>query len=95
MLLDLNLPRRNGLEVLAAVRADAEIASIPIVMLTTSGAPEDILRSYQLHASAHVTKPTDYHEFIAAVGSIDRFYLRLARLPGAPATESLLETHGY
>lgn len=85
MLLDLNLPRRNGLEVLAEVRADAEIASIPIVMLTTSGAPEDILRSYQLHASAYVTKPAGYDEFIAAVGGIDGFYLRLARLPGAPA----------
>ena len=85
MLLDLNLPRRNGLEVLAEVRADAEIASIPIVMLTTSKAPEDILRSYQLHASAYLTKPAGYDKFIAAAGSIDGFYLRLARLPAAPA----------
>lgn len=86
MLLDLNLPRRNGLEVLAEVRADAEIASIPIVILTTSGAPEDILRSYRLHASAYVTKPAGYDEFIAAVSGIDGFYLQLARLPSAPAT---------
>lgn len=83
VMLDLNLPRLNGLEVLAEIRADAGLGAIPVVMLTISQAPEDILRSYQLHASAYVTKPTDYDEFIAAIGGIDGFYLRLAHLPGS------------
>jgi len=85
VLLDLNLPRRNGLEVLAEIRADASLGPIPVVMLTTSQAQEDILRSYQLYASAYVTKPIDYDDFITAIGHIDGFYLRLAQLPGSPA----------
>jgi len=85
VLLDLNLPRRNGLEVLAEMRADSGLAAIPVVILTTSRAPEDILSSYRLYASAYISKPTDYDEFTATIGSIDSFYLRLAQLPGAPA----------
>jgi CheY-like chemotaxis protein len=83
ILLDLNLPRRNGLEVLAEVKADRDLAPIPVVMLTTSSAQEDILRSYALHASAYITKPVDYDRFIDVIGQIDGFYLTLARLPGA------------
>jgi CheY-like chemotaxis protein len=83
ILLDLNLPRRNGLEVLAELKADRELAPIPVVMLTTSAAQEDILRSYSLHASAYITKPVDYDRFIDVIGQIDGFYLTLARLPGA------------
>jgi CheY-like chemotaxis protein len=83
ILLDLNLPRRNGLEVLAEVKADRDLAPIPVVMLTTSAAQEDILRSYALHASAYITKPVDYDRFIDVIGQIDGFYLTLARLPGA------------
>jgi CheY-like chemotaxis protein len=83
ILLDLNLPRRNGLEVLAEVKADQDLAPIPVVMLTTSSAQEDILRSYSLHASAYITKPVDYDRFIDVIGQIDGFYLALARLPGA------------
>jgi CheY-like chemotaxis protein len=83
ILLDLNLPRRNGLEVLAELKADRELAPIPVVMLTTSAAHEDILRSYSLHASAYITKPVDYDRFIDVIGQIDGFYLTLARLPGA------------
>jgi CheY-like chemotaxis protein len=82
ILLDLNLPRRNGLEVLAEVKADHDLAPIPVVMLTTSSAQEDILRSYALHASAYITKPVDYDRFIDVIGQIDGFYLTLARLPG-------------
>jgi CheY-like chemotaxis protein len=85
VLLDLNLPRRNGLEVLAEMRADSRLAAIPVVILTTSRAPQDILRSYQLYASAYISKPTDYDQFTAAIGGIGSFYLRLAQLPGVPA----------
>lgn len=85
VLLDLNLPRRNGLEVLAEMRADSELTAIPVVMLTTSRASEDILRSYRLYASAYISKPTDYDQFTAAIGGINSFYLRLAQLPGAPS----------
>jgi CheY-like chemotaxis protein len=82
ILLDLNLPRRNGLEVLAEVKSDRELAPIPVVMLTTSAAQEDVLRSYALHASAYITKPVDYDRFIDVIGQIDDFYLTLAKLPG-------------
>jgi CheY-like chemotaxis protein len=83
ILLDLNLPRRNGLEVLADVKADSALAVIPVVMLTTSEAQEDILRSYALHANAYITKPVDYERFVDVIRQIDGFYLTLAKLPGA------------
>ena len=81
ILLDLNLPRRNGLEVLAEIRADNELAAIPVVMLTTSRAQEDIKRSYQMHANAFITKPSDIDEFVAAIAEVDDFFLRLAQRP--------------
>lgn len=81
ILLDLNLPRRNGLEVLAVVKSDSELLPIPVVVLTTSGAREDILRSYSLHANAYITKPIDFDHFIDAVRQIDGFYLTLVALP--------------
>jgi CheY-like chemotaxis protein len=81
ILLDLNLPRRNGLEVLAEVKSDSELLLIPVVVLTTSGAQEDILRSYSLHANAYVTKPIDFDHFIDTIRQIDDFYLALAALP--------------
>jgi CheY-like chemotaxis protein len=81
ILLDLNLPRRNGLEVLAEVKSDSALLSIPVVVLTTSQAPEDIVRSYSLHANAYVSKPVDYDRFIGVIGQIDDFFLRLAKLP--------------
>ena len=81
ILLDLNLPRRGGLEILAELKADDDLKTIPVVVLTTSAAQDDILRSYQLHASAYVTKPTGFDLFIDALRKVDNFYLALARLP--------------
>jgi CheY-like chemotaxis protein len=82
ILLDLNLPRRNGLEVLADVKGDSSLSVIPVVMLTTSQAQEDVLRSYALHASAYIAKPVDYDRFMDVIRQIDGFYLTLAKLPG-------------
>lgn len=81
ILLDLNLPRRNGLEVLAEVKSDSELMPIPVVILTTSDAHEDILRSYSLRANAYITKPIDFDRFMNAIRQIDDFYLTLAKLP--------------
>jgi len=81
ILLDVNLPRVSGLEVLAELKRDPELLSIPVVMLTTSRAEEDILRSYQLHANAFVSKPVDFEQFIAAIRQIDEFFLTLVELP--------------
>ncbi len=82
ILLDVNLPRRSGLEVLAELKRDEDLLVIPVVMLTTSAAEEDILRSYSLHANAFVTKPVDFEHFIDAVRQIDNFFLTLVCLPG-------------
>jgi CheY-like chemotaxis protein len=81
ILLDVNLPRRNGLQVLAELKQDPDLLVIPVVMLTTSRAEEDILRSYALHANAFVTKPVDFEHFIDAIRQIDDFFLTLVRLP--------------
>jgi len=81
ILLDVNLPRRSGLEVLAELKQDPELLVIPVVMLTTSRAEEDILRSYALHANAFVTKPVDFEHFIDAIRQIDNFFLTLVCLP--------------
>lgn len=81
ILLDLNLPRRNGLEVLAELKADQELRSIPVVVLTSSQSEQDILRSYSLHANAFVTKPLEFERFLDAVRQIDSFFLTLAKLP--------------
>jgi CheY-like chemotaxis protein len=81
ILLDVNLPRRSGLEVLAELKQDPELLLIPVVMLTTSKAEEDILRSYSLHANAFVTKPVDFEQFIDVIRQIDNFFLSLVCLP--------------
>jgi CheY-like chemotaxis protein len=83
ILLDLNLPRKDGREVLAEVKADSRLRSIPVVVLTTSKAEEDVLRSYDLHANAYVTKPVDFDRFIEVVRQIDEFFVSVVRLPGA------------
>jgi CheY-like chemotaxis protein len=81
VLLDLNLPRKDGREVLAEVKADDRLRTIPIVVLTTSQAEEDVLRSYDLHANAYVTKPVDFDRFIGVVRQIDQFFVSVVKLP--------------
>jgi CheY-like chemotaxis protein len=83
VLLDLNLPRRDGREVLEEVKEDPDLRRIPVVVLTTSGAEEDIVRSYDLHANAYVTKPVDFERFVDVVRQIDDFYFTVVRLPGS------------
>ncbi len=82
ILLDLNLPKYDGRQLLEKVKSDPELSRIPIVVLTTSSAEEDILRSYELHANAYVTKPVDLDQFINAVRQIDEFFIQVVRLPG-------------
>ncbi|HEY3725170.1 MAG TPA: response regulator [Acidimicrobiia bacterium] len=83
ILLDLNLPRLDGREVLASVKADPGLRRIPVVILTTSSADEDIVRSYDLHANAYVTKPVDFDQFMSAVRQIDEFFVTIVTLPPA------------
>jgi two-component system, chemotaxis family, response regulator Rcp1 len=81
ILLDLNLPGMDGREVLAAVKSDPSLKHLPVIILTTSAAQEDIRRSYELSANCYITKPIDVQEFIQAVILIQEFWLRLAQLP--------------
>jgi CheY-like chemotaxis protein len=83
ILLDLNLPRKDGREVLATIKADSVLASIPVVVLTTSKAEEDVLRSYGLHANCYIVKPFDLEQFIDVVRTIENFWLCLVELPPA------------
>jgi two-component system response regulator len=81
ILLDLNLPKYDGRQVLEMIKNSEDLASIPVVVLTTSSAEEDILRSYRLHANAYVTKPVDLDQFVAAIRQIDDFFLTVVKLP--------------
>jgi CheY-like chemotaxis protein len=81
VLLDLNLPKKDGREVLAEIKADPDLRSIPVVVLTTSGAEADILRSYDLHANAYVQKPIDLDQFVNVIQTFDEFFLSVVRLP--------------
>ena len=81
ILLDLNLPRRDGLEVLAELKEDPRLRVIPVVILTTSQADEDILRSYALHANAYVSKPVDFERFMDVIRQIDNFFITVVELP--------------
>ncbi len=81
ILLDLNLPKYDGRQVLEQIRSDPDLTHTPVVILTTSSSEEDILRSYKLHANAFVTKPVDVNQFISAVRQIDEFFLTVVRLP--------------
>ncbi len=84
ILLDLNLPRKDGREVLAELKIDPELATIPVVVLTTSKSEQDVLRSYELRANCYVTKPVDFTSFLEVVQSIEKFWLAVVTLPGKP-----------
>ena len=81
ILLDLNLPRRDGREVLAVIKADEDLRRIPVVVLTTSQAEEDILKSYALNANCYITKPVNFDQFLKVVKSIEDFWLTIVTLP--------------
>jgi CheY-like chemotaxis protein len=81
IILDLNLPNKDGREVLKQIKEDSNLKNIPVIVLTTSNAEKDILRAYELHANAYVTKPLDFDQFINVVGSIVNFWLEIVRLP--------------
>ena len=81
VLLDLNLPRKDGRQVLADIKSDESLRSIPVIVLTTSEAEEDILRSYDLHANAYITKPVDFDRFIDVIRQIDDFFVTVVKLP--------------
>ena len=81
ILLDLNLPKKDGREVLAEIKQEQSLRQIPVVILTTSKAEEDILRSYSLHANCYITKPVDLEQFITVVRSIEDFWFSIVRLP--------------
>ena len=81
ILLDLNLPRKNGREVLAEIKADPRLRRIPVVVLTNSRAEEDIIKAYNLHANCYVTKPVDFQQFLNVIKSIEDFWLTVVKLP--------------
>jgi two-component system, chemotaxis family, response regulator Rcp1 len=81
ILLDLNLPKKDGRQVLAEIKAAPELADIPVVILTTSDAEEDIFRAYHLHANCYITKPVDFKQFLKVVKTIEEFWLTVVRLP--------------
>ena len=81
ILLDLNMPRKDGREVLAEIKAEPKLRTIPVVVLTTSRAEQDVLRSYELQANCYITKPVDLEQFISIVQSIENFWLTIVTLP--------------
>jgi CheY-like chemotaxis protein len=81
ILLDLNLPKKDGREVLREIKEDEKLHNIPVIVLTTSSDENDILGAYDLHANAYITKPFDFDQFIKVVGSIENFWLEIVRLP--------------
>ncbi|HEU4340293.1 MAG TPA: response regulator [Candidatus Binatia bacterium] len=81
ILLDLNLPKKDGREVLAEIKTDPTLRRIPVVVLTTSSAEEDILKTYDLHANCYITKPVDLEQFMRVVKSIEQFWVSVVRLP--------------
>jgi len=85
ILLDLNLPKKDGREVLAEIKADPNLRRIPVVILTTSSAEEDILKTYDLHANCYVTKPVDLDRFMGVVKSIEDFWVSVVKLPSDEA----------
>jgi CheY-like chemotaxis protein len=84
IMLDLNLPRKDGREVLAELKADPDLRIIPVIVLTTSHSDRDILQSYELNANCYITKPVDFERFIDVVRSIERFWLTVVTFPQRP-----------
>lgn len=82
IMLDLNLPKKDGREVLQEIKEDPDLNHIPVVVITTSSAEEDILKSYKLHANCYITKPVNFEQFIKVVHSIEEFWLTVVKLPG-------------
>lgn len=82
ILLDLNLPKKNGREVLEIIKSDKDLRRIPVVILTTSKAEEDIVKTYDLHANCYITKPVDLDQFIRVIKSMEDFWLTIVKLPG-------------
>lgn len=85
ILLDINMPRMNGLEVLDEIKRDPDLMTIPVIMLTTSAAEEDILRSYQAHAASYVVKPVEFDRFFQAIQALGQFMLTIVRVPSPHA----------
>ena len=81
ILLDINMPRKGGLEVLDELKSDPALSSIPVVVMTTSQSEQDVLRSYQSHASSYVVKPVEFEQFYAAIHALGRYMLTIVRLP--------------
>jgi two-component system, chemotaxis family, response regulator Rcp1 len=84
IMLDLNLPRKDGREVLAEIKSDNDLKTIPVVVLTTSRAEQEVLQAYQHHANCYITKPVDFEQFLNVVRSIESFWLMLVTLPASP-----------
>ena len=87
ILLDLNLPKKDGREVLAEIKADEDLKRIPVVVLTTSKAEEDILKTYNLHANCYITKPVDFDQFVIVVRLIEDFWFTIVKLPRSDGTD--------
>ncbi|HUC97377.1 MAG TPA: response regulator [Candidatus Polarisedimenticolaceae bacterium] len=87
ILLDLNLPKKDGREVLAEIKADPNLRRIPVVVLTTSSSEEDILKIYDLHANCYITKPVDLEQFMGVVKSIEDFWVSVVKLPSSEAAK--------
>ena len=81
IMLDLNLPRKDGREVLAEIKADKALRTIPVVVLTTSQAEQDVLHAYSLHANCYITKPVNFSQFLGVVEAIESFWLTIVKLP--------------
>ena len=86
ILLDLNLPKKDGREVLAEIKTDSDLKHIPVIMLTTSKAESDILDSYNLHANCYITKPVNLQQFLVAIRAIQAFWFSIVKLPHAPGS---------
>ena len=81
ILLDLNLPKKDGREVLAEIKADSDLKVIPVVVLTTSNAEKDLVQAYESHANCYITKPVDFQQFLIVIKSIENFWLNIVKLP--------------